>query len=169
MRRLTLIMAVLVASQPVRSDDNPPGWTRAANGAYTHVASGMTCPLEVKGYRFKALDGPSAPNIEGACTYDNGSGEAGLIRVRRYAEGVGETPLAIQNDYGLMHPNMSNGGKMMGAFRGGPGPVIGGVQTYQIVLTNVVKGFLVDCIARHTDKSQPPIDFAFACQHVAGL
>lgn len=168
MKRALLIILAFTARSAL-ADDVPAGWARAADGTYTHVASGIACPAEIKGYRFKRLDGPVAPNMEGVCTYENGNGETGLVRVRRYVEGVGETPLAIQNDYGLMHPNTSNGGKMVGAFRGGPGPVVDGVQTYQIVLTNVAKGFLIDCIARHAEKSQPPTDFAFACQKAAGL
>jgi hypothetical protein len=164
-----LAVAFAVAASSGCADDVPAGWSRAADGSYIHAASGINCPAELKGYRFKSLDGASAPNFEGVCTYDNGDGETGLIRVRHYVEGAGETPLAIQNDYNLMHPQMSNGGTMVATFRGGPGPVVDGVQTYQIVLTNVMKGFLVDCIARHADKAQPAMDFPLACQHLTGL
>jgi hypothetical protein len=165
---LSAIAFALLIAPAARADELSAGWSRAADGAFTHTQSGVTCPSDIKGYAFKALAGPSAPNFEGICSYDNGQGETGLVRVRRYVEGVGETPLAIQNDYGLMHPTMSNGGRVVGAFRGGPGPVVDGVQTYQIVMTTVAKGYLVDCIARHTEKSMPPSDFPLACMKLEG-
>jgi hypothetical protein len=143
------------------------GWTQGADGTYAHIASGMRCPSEIAHYAFQSFSGPADPNFEGVCTYAKGS-ESGLLRVRRYVAGAGETPLAVRNDDGLMHADMSNGGKIMAAFRGGPGPVVDGVQTYQFVLTFALKGYLVDCIARHADKSQPPADFTDACMKLAG-
>lgn len=162
-----LACAVLLATAAL-ADDVPAGWSRGGDGTYTHIASGVTCASDVKGYAFKGIQGPSDPNFEGVCTYDDGKGDTGLLRVRRYVEGVGETPMAIQNDYGLMHPQMSGGGQILGAVRGGPGPLVDGVQTYQIVMTTVAKGYLVDCIARHTDKSMPASDFPLACLKLAG-
>jgi hypothetical protein len=125
----------------------------------------MTCPVEGAGYAFQRIDGPSEPNFLGVCRYDNGKGITGLIRIRRYVEGVGETSLAIQNDYGLMHPDLSQG-TIVVAFRGGPGPMENGVQTYQFVLTSVRNGFMIDCIARQTVQGMPPDDFTTYCSHL---
>ena len=161
-----LAVAFAVAAWSARADDVPAGWSRAADGTYTHVESGVVCPVDVKGYSLRQVEGPSDPGFLGICSYQNADGVAGLIRIRRYIEGVGETPLAIQNDYGLMHPDVQTGngiGKMVDAFRGGPGPVVDGVQTRQMVTTTVVRGLLVDCIDRQAKEGMPPHDFSDAC------
>jgi hypothetical protein len=167
MGRIVLV-AVLMASSAALAQSIPAGWSQSEN-TYTHTASGIACPTDVAGYTFKSIAGPSDPNFDGVCTYDKGGSETGLIRVRHYVDGVGETPMAIQNDYRLMHPDIAGGpGKIMGTVRGGPGPVVDGVQTYQLVLTTIHNGFLVDCISRHTDKSAPPSEFALACNRLMG-
>jgi hypothetical protein len=155
------------ASGAAMADGVPAGWIKAPDGTYTHTASAMHCPSEIAGFVFQALSVPADPNFEGVCTYTKGD-ESGLLRVRRYVEGAGETPLAIKNDYGLMHPAQANGGQIVAAYRGGPGPVLDGVQTHQFVLTFATKGYLVDCIARHAAQSMPPMDFADACMKLAG-
>ena len=161
------LFACAASAAPVAPGDVPERWTKDSDGTYTHTASAIRCPSQIAGYAFQSLSGPADPNFEGVCTYTKG-GETGLLRVRRYVEGVGETPLAIKNDNGLMHPDMTNGGKIAAAYRGGPGPVVDGVQTLQFVLTFRAKDYLVDCIARHGDKSQPPADFPEACMKLAG-
>ena len=148
------------------ADDAAAGWSRKSDGTYVHDLSGIACAPDVAGYTFKRLDGPSAPNFEGVCVYEKGS-EAGLIRVRRYQAGVGETPLAIQNDEGLMHPDSSQG-HIVSAFRAGPGPVVDGIPSFQMVMTSIARGYLFDCIARHTEKSMPPQEFALACMKLRG-
>jgi hypothetical protein len=161
------LMAFAASAATALADDVPAGWTKGADGSYTHTASAMRCPSEIAGYAFQSFSGPVEPNFEGVCTYAKGD-ENGLLRVRRYVEGVGETPLAIRNDDGLMHPSQVNGGKIVAAFRAGPGPVVNGTQTHQLVLTFATKGYLVDCIARHTTAAQPPMDFTSACMKLGG-
>ena len=169
MKRAALLAVTLLFAFGAASADDaaPAGWTRGADGTYTHTDSGMRCPTAAVGYAFRKIDGASEPNFLGVCTYDDGSGVTGLIRVRRYVEGVGETPMAIQNDYGLMHPDLGGGKKLMGAVRGGPGPVVDGVLTYQFVMTTVLRGFMVDCIARQTKQGMPPSDFTLYCMKLS--
>ncbi|HEY2034360.1 MAG TPA: hypothetical protein VGH02_11800 [Rhizomicrobium sp.] len=167
MRRFILAAALALFTTQAFAQSVPAGWTQNKDG-YVHSASGVRCPASVADYTFKSIEVPSDPGFEGVCTYVKGDGETGLVRVRYYIENVGETPLAIKNDYGLMHPDAAGTpGKIMGAFRGGPGPVVNGTQTYQFVLTTTRNGYLIDCIARHTDKAMPPNDFPFACQKLA--
>lgn len=161
-------IASTVSAAPALADDTVPvGWSRSADGTYTHDASGVHCPPQIAGYSLKSIEGASDPNFDGICTYEKAQGEIGLLRVRHYVEGVGETPLAIRNDYGLMHPDQSPQ-KVVSAFRGGPGPVVDGVETTQFVLTSVSNGYLLDCIARHKTKEMPPIDFPQACSGSPG-
>lgn len=167
MRYLALAAVLSLVATQAAAQSLPAGWTQDESG-YTHAASGVHCPSSVADYAFKSLSLPSDQGFEGVCTYANGSGETGLVRVRHYVEGVGETPLAIKNDYSLTHPeDAGTPGKLVETFRGGPGPVVDGAPTFQFVLTALHKGYLIDCIARHADKSMPPKDFPFACQKLA--
>jgi hypothetical protein len=45
---------------------------------------------------------------------------------------------------------------------------VDGVSTSQMVITSVAKGYLFDCIARHTDTGMPPQEFALACTKLGG-
>jgi hypothetical protein len=90
---------------------------------------------------------PPADPILGVCVYGDDNDVQGLIRIRRYVPGAGETPLAIQNDAKLMVPSQRDP-NVVAAFRGGPGPERNGKPTFQVVITFVVGEHLVDCILR---------------------
>lgn len=153
MRAVPLAAALFAASAaPAASDPPAPpeGWT-LSDATYTHTESGVTCPKTMGTYAFVRLDGPAEPNVLGVCIYSGGPVRVGQVRVRKYIDGAGETPLAIQNDRNLMsdHPSgLPEGAKLMGAQRMGPGPRIDGNDTTQTVLTSVHKGLLVDCISQ---------------------
>jgi hypothetical protein len=156
--KCAMLLAVLLLSPPCFADDaaapgnSPPnGWSAGADGTYTQVESGVRCPKTVGTYTFVRLDGPSDPNILGVCNYTGGEVRVGEIRVRKFIDGVGETPLAIQNDRGLMGAaplaNAPPGAKPVMVYRVGPGPTVNGNATSQVVLTFVNGGLLVDCIS----------------------
>ena len=155
MRGAILLALLLGLSLPAFAADPAPlpdGWSRGDDGTYTHDKSGVVCPPAKGPYTFVRLDGPSDPGILGVCNYSGGPARIGKIRVRSFIDGVGETPLAIQNDRGLMGmipvQGVPAGGRPVAAYRGGPGPVIDGVQTTQFVLTSVSNGLMVDCITQ---------------------
>jgi hypothetical protein len=165
MRAAACLALLLAVSLPARAADPAPvpdGWTRADDGTYTHVQSGVVCRPASGPYTLVRLEGPSEPGILGVCIYSGGPLRIGKIRVRTFIDGVGETPLAIQNDRTLMGMAPAQGapagGKLVAAFRGGPGPVIDGARTAQFVLTSTVKGLMVDCISQ-TGEDKAERDF----------
>ncbi|MDZ4867732.1 MAG: hypothetical protein SGI91_10445 [Alphaproteobacteria bacterium] len=86
--------------------------------------------------------------------------------MRQYVPGLGDTPLAVQNDKMLMEPQ--SGRKIVAGQRVGPGPDKNGAPTQQFVLTIARKGLLVDCITRQlkSDQGKDAMDFAFACSEL---
>jgi len=148
---LTSLADPVCAADAVPATPLPEGWTQASDGTYTHTESKIACPKTVGTYEFVRLDGPSAPNLLGVCIYSGGAVRVGEIRVRKFIDGVGETPLAIQNDRSLMGAGPSDapaGSKLVSAMRLGPGPEIDGNATSQYVMTSVVGGLLKDCISQ---------------------
>ncbi|HEY1711072.1 MAG TPA: hypothetical protein VGG10_22595 [Rhizomicrobium sp.] len=167
-RAVSLLLA-LAGSSALAADPTPAsppdGWTRAADGTYAHSESGVICPAAFGPYKFARLDGPSAPTTLGVCVYSGGDVRVGEIRVRKFVDGVGETPLAIQNDRGLMGVapvgNVPAGSKPVAAMRGGPGPTIDGTATAQLVITSVMGGLMVDCISQ-TKQDKDEQDYGFS-------
>jgi hypothetical protein len=143
----------------------PSGWTQDAGGTYHHPDSRTLCHPALGSYTLTRLDGPSEPGILGVCVYTGGTLRIGLIRVRKFIDGVGETPLTIQNDRTLMGlipaQGVPPGGKLVESFRGGPGPIIEGTQTAQYVITQHAGDLLVDCISQ-TGEDKAERDFGFA-------
>jgi hypothetical protein len=143
---------VCLALPAAGEDMMPEGWSRSATG-YTHDESGISCPATIGSYSLLRLEGPAAPTTLGTCVYSGGALRIGQVRVRKFVDGVGETPLAIQNDRGLMGlvpmGGASAGTRPVAAYRAGPGPVIDGTETSQFVLTSVRKGLMMDCIAQN--------------------
>jgi hypothetical protein len=164
---LALFLVALVGIPAYAADapSAPGGWTRADDGTYTHTQSGATCPPAVGPYNLIQVDGPSEPGILGVCQYSAGPLRIGKIRVRTFIDGVGETPLAIQNDRSLMGVTPAQGvpptGKLISSFRVGPGPVIDGTPTAQVVITSAINGLLVDCISQ-TAQDKAERDFGFS-------
>jgi hypothetical protein len=151
----------------------PDGWALGTNSAYINAQSGVSCPKAIGSYNFVRLDGPTGPNRIGTCIYSAGEVRIGEIRIRKFVDGVGETPLAISNDRALTGggggPNVPPGGKLAAAYRVGPGPEVNGIQTQQMVITSVQGGLLVDCIAQ-TKPEKAERDYSFenfikACPH----
>jgi hypothetical protein len=165
--RLRVLLAMLMIPLATHADDlaaTPAGWTKSADGSYAHSDSGIVCSAKVNAYTLQRVDGPADPNILGTCVYSGGDKRIGLIRIRKFVDGVGETPLAIQNDRGLMGLVPMSGGppgaKPVEAFRSGPGPIVDGTQLGQFVITSVHKGLLSDCISQ-TTPDQAERDFGF--------
>jgi hypothetical protein len=136
------------------ADTLPEGWQETLDGGYAHAASGITCAKQIGTFGLTSLEGHAAPNVLGTCIYSGGELRIGKLRVRRYVEGAGETPLAIRNDEVLMHPERQPADqRAVFAERAGPGPGVAGTRTQQLVMTFVSHGFLVDCIVqgKHDD------------------
>jgi hypothetical protein len=160
----TASSAVPVPAAAATTPSPPAGWTLGSDGAYTQTQSGVICRAAVGPYSLVRLDGPSAPNILGVCVYSGGTARVGEVRVRTFIDGVGDTPLAIQNDRMLMGTvpatGVPAGGKLLSSFRVGPGPQIDGVETAQVVITSLENGLLRDCISQ-TGRDKAERDFGF--------
>jgi hypothetical protein len=143
----------------------PAGWSAREDGAVVHGPSGAVCPTEIAGFKRVGLDSKGAPDL-GLCAYTGAQDREGLIRVRQYVPGVGESSLAIQNDKMLMEPQP--GRQIVAGQRVGPGPAKNGAPTQQFVLTIARKGLLVDCISRQlkSDEGKGAMDFALACMEL---
>lgn len=132
-------------------DDIPRGWSHSQDGSYTHAESGVVCPTSFEGFAFLALAKSRDANSVGDCEYGDSQGRIAEIRIRKYVRGVGDTPLAIQNDESLMEPSATSGlppgAKLMGAYRLGPGPEINGESTLRDVATITRRNLLIDCMA----------------------
>jgi hypothetical protein len=177
---LIVIVALLGLASPVIAQSAPPaalpdGWTLDSNGSYAQSQSGVICAKTVGSYNFVRLDGASDPNILGVCVYSGGDVRVGEIRIRKFADGVGETPLAIQNDRVLMGkaPTGAPAGAVIKfAERMGPGPEIDGQQTSQAVITSLRGGLLVDCISltkRDKDEAMAALkNFGHVCAFPGG-
>ena len=154
--------SMVCATTVAFADVLPPGWAAREDGALVHQASGATCPAELGGLKRTQLDAKGAPDL-GICGYSGDGDHEGLIRVREYVPGAGETPLAIQNDKMLMEPPL--GSRNVSGIRAGPGPDKNGVPTQQFVVTVTHNKLLIDCIGRQsrTDESKFASDFAIAC------
>ena len=130
----------------------PDGWAMHDDSSYVHAQSGVVCSKTIGTYNFVRLEGPSDPGILGMCVYSGGDVRVGEVRVRKFIDGVGDTPLAIQNDRELMGlvpmAGAPAGAKIVAGQRMGPGPVIDGTPTSQSVVTNLRNELLVDCISQ---------------------
>jgi hypothetical protein len=153
MRVGVLVAALTAALAGFANADTPAlpdGWSTNADGSYVHAQSAVVCAKTVGTYTFVRLDGPAEPNILGTCVYSGGDIRVGKIRVRTFVDGVGETPLAIQNDRLLMgriqYSDVPAGYTPKFGERMGPGPEIEGQRTSQTVITIMQGGLLVDCI-----------------------
>jgi hypothetical protein len=172
MRANICVLAGLVGlASPATADNTPSaasippdGWALNNDGSYLHAQSGVICAKIVGTYNFVRFGEPSDPNILGTCVYSGGDVRVGEIRVRKFVDGMGETPLAIQNDRVLMGvapmANAPPGAKVLSAHRVGPGPEINGEETTQVVLTSARSGLLVDCISL-TKRDKAEIEYGF--------
>jgi hypothetical protein len=169
MRNTITALTLLTLSAPVLAADAlPTGWTQREDGAYVHTASAAICPAELGGLKRAGLEAKAAPDL-GICTYTSEQDREGLIRVRQYVRGQGETSLAIQNDIMLIEPPPGSPNVVAGQ-RVGPGPEKNGAPTQQFVITVAHNGILIDCVSRRLKSDQGDIatDFALACMKVQG-
>jgi hypothetical protein len=162
---LTAAFVVAASSAPSLAGDVPAGWIHGADGSFAQSESGVVCAATTDTFQFVRLDGAAGPNVLGTCVYSGGDVRVGEIRVRKFVDGVGETPLAIQNDRGLMGvtpmEGLPPGARPVGAQRMGPGPEIDGNPTMQSVLTSVHGGLFVDCIVQ-VKRDKAEMDYGFA-------
>lgn len=160
---LVLATASMVGTAIAHADDLPSGWSARADATLLHQQSGATCPLELAGLKRVRIASNGAPDL-GICTYAGEPDLEGLIRVRQYVRGAGETPMAIQNDQMIMEPPPGSP-KIVSGIRMGPGPTRNGAATQQVVLTITLNGLLIDCIGRQlqSDDSKRGFEFASAC------
>jgi len=145
-----MLAAPVAAQDATPAATLPAGWVLNADGSYLHSQSGLICTKTVGSYNFVRLDGASDPNILGVCVYSGGDVRVGEIRIRKFVDGVGDTPLAIQSDRVLMGKAAGDappGYTAKFAERMGPGPEMDGQRTSQSVITFLRGGFLVDCIS----------------------
>jgi hypothetical protein len=157
-------------TEPFASD-----WTKAGDGSYSHKPSGALCAASVGGFTLKGLQLLAVEGRLGTCEYADSSGRRGEIRVRRYLPGVGETPLAIENDKTLMEGGTVPGQpdqKPTSTIRIGPGPAIDGEPSQREVITVKRNGLLIDCaawekVSQFTNNS-PIVEFAISCLHMPG-
>ena len=171
-----LIATVFAFTSSLAADGpGPAGWKKSAYGIYSHTESGVTCPPRIGVYTLGQVDGPANPNFLGTCHYSDAEDRRGLIHVRRYMRGVGDTPVAIGNDQMLMEGTQNKdapqGAKTAGTYRGGPGPNIGGEPTRILVQTTVKNGLLVDCVEwqKNSTPSLVRIGVAPFSQHCSEL
>jgi hypothetical protein len=158
LRRLVspIVLLACAAAAHAAPDTPPAGWTLGGDGAYTHADTGTACAPAFGDLAFVRLDGPSGPNVLGVCVYAAGATKAGQIRIRKFIDGVGDTPLAIQNDRALMGLIPAPPGQTMeAAFRAGPGPQLDGATSRQTVITKLRNGLLIDCIIQEAHPSGP--------------
>jgi hypothetical protein len=168
---LCALLPACTASPPAASRSD---WTKAADGSYTHRPSGAVCAVEVEGFALQGLQMPAIQGSLGICQYADNDGRLGEIRVRRYIAGVGETPLAVQNDESLMRGTAANDPTQIitSTIRVGPGPEIGGEPSQRNVITIKENGLLIDCAAWEkkslSDNWSQVADFAIGCLHMPG-
>lgn len=145
----TLVAAALLFATTAFAQTLPDGWASNSDGGYVHHDSGVACVKAIGTYTLTRLDGAAPPGTLGVCVYSGGDVRVGEIRVRKFVDGQGDTPLAIQNDRGLMGLVPSQAGtKPVATYRVGPGPQIDGAETVQVVMTFALKGLLIDCISQ---------------------
>ncbi len=146
------------------ADTIPSDWAVRDDSTLVHAPSGALCPLEIASFKRVGIESKGPPDL-GICTYAGEQDLGGLIRVRQYVRGAGETPLAAQNDQMLIEPPAGSPKIVMG-LRAGPGPDKNGAPTQQSVITVARKGLLIDCIGRQLqrDRSNGAFDFALACK-----
>lgn len=161
---IALATATVMGATAALGDDLPPGWSARPDATLVHEQSGSSCPLELNGFKRTHIESKGAPDL-GVCTYAGEQDREGLIRVRQYVRGAGETPLAAQNDQMLIEPPPGSPMIVAGQ-RIGPGPDRNGVPTQQFVLTIARNGLLIDCVGRQpkSDDGMVAFDFALACK-----
>jgi hypothetical protein len=154
-------IALLASHALALANDLPPGWTARDSTLVVHDQSGAKCPSEIGAAKRTKIESKGAPDL-GICYYAGDFDREGLVRVRQYVRGAGETPLAIQNDRMLMEPPPGTP-EIVSAQRVGPGPDKGGAPTQQSVITMKKGGLLVDCVSRKLAGDEGKFDFALAC------
>lgn len=160
MHRIYPALLILLTVASVNAEDIlPQGW-RTEDNTLVHEQSGARCPAEIDGLVRKGITSGGTPDL-GVCAYAGENDREGLIRVRQYVRGQGETPLAIQNDETLMEPQSGSRIPTM-SMRSGPGPEKNGIASRQMVLTIARNGILIDCIGRQLASSQGDTSFEFA-------
>ncbi|MFM9863164.1 MAG: hypothetical protein ACKVRO_06115 [Micropepsaceae bacterium] len=163
--RLDVVSATasILLGASAMTDPLPADWSPKADGTLNHGPSGAVCPVKLADFARTTIESKGAPDL-GICTYAGGNNSEGLIRVRQYVRGQGETPLAIQNDEALIEPKPDTPNVVIG-FRVGPGPEKNGAPTRQAVLTTANNGLLIDCIGRQlaSDSSEAGFEFAQQC------
>lgn len=164
-----VLAGLLVAVSAAAAAQLPPGWVQKADGELSHKESGAICPAKLGDYGLKGLQAGADKNTLGICAYEDPKGPTGQIRVRRYVKGVGDTPMAISNDKGLMEPSGEH--EMIAAFRVTPMEAPDGQMLMAHVITITVNKLLIDCIAirpadENVDLSKPIHD---QCMKIKGV
>lgn len=161
-RGALVVLATLAFAAAASGDTLPPDWSALEDGMLVHGPSGALCPGEIAGLKRTGVTSMGPPDL-GICAYAGAQEREGLIRVRQYVPGAGETPLAAQNDKMLMEP--SSGRKIVAGQRVGPGPDKNGAPTQQFVITVARKGLLIDCVSRQlkSDQGDDAMNFALDC------
>jgi hypothetical protein len=139
MRRPIAVAALLMLAIPAWADEALPlGWTQREDGAYVHAQTTTVCPRELADHTRTSLR-VGTPPIIAECTYAKGADMIGIIRIRNYVPGQGETELAIENDRKLMEPGTTtvSAGRM---------PPVRPSEGKQRFITTVARGgLLIDC------------------------
>jgi len=139
-------LALALAGSPSLADPLPPGWSQREDGAFVHQQSTAVCPLEIAGHKRTGIEAGAAP-VLGICSYAKGSDMTGVIRVRSYVPGQGETQMAIENDRLLMAPGSTT------VSTGRMPPMRPSEGKQRLVLTVTRGGLLIDC-----DSTYPWVD-----------
>jgi hypothetical protein len=160
----SVCVALLASHAFALANDLPPGWTARDTTLIVHDQSGAKCPAEIAAAKLTKIESKGAPDL-GICYYAGDNDREGLVRVRQYVRGIGETPLAIQNDRMLMVPP-PGAPDIVSTQRVGPGPERRGAPTQQSVITMKKGGLLVDCVSRQLAGDQGKFDFALACSNL---
>lgn len=141
----TIVAGLFLTVSAAAAAQLPAGWVQKADGELSHKESGAICPAKLGVYALKGLQAGPDKNTLGICAYEHPKGPTGQIRVRRYVKGVGDTPMAITNDRGLMEPSGEH--EMIAAVRMTPLPEQDGEMQLAHVITITVNKLLIDCIA----------------------
>ena len=91
---LTIAATSTLLAAAAMSDPLPADWSALTDGTLLHAPSAAKCPLRVASLQRAAIESKGASDL-GICFYNDESGREGLIRVRQYVRGAGETQLAI--------------------------------------------------------------------------
>ena len=148
--------------EPPAAVESQDGWTSDSAG-HAHALSETKCPLESDAFKQVRFSGAAEPNIIGTCLYEDamGTGDAG-ITVRRYMQGVGDSPDAIANDRLLMEPNPTRGAPLF-TVRIDPVMFDDGKRGARMTITKMRGGLLIDCFAVDADFANAGAKIAALC------